>query len=218
MLSCKFCSKECKNDNSLRNHQRLCKLNPQKQTTPFHDSNFQKNKNGHGGCNQFTKAKNLGQKICVSQETRRKISEKSKVQPPKSKEVLEKLSKLAKERNLGGVRQSKWIKYKDKILGSTYEYKLVLSLDENNINWDTCPRFNYIDPNGKKRTYRPDIYLIDYDVYLDPKNDFLIKNINPSLGFSDKEKIDLVCEQNNIKILILDKYELCWNKVKDKLL
>ena len=30
MLLCKFCSKECKNENSLRNHERLCKLNPDK--------------------------------------------------------------------------------------------------------------------------------------------------------------------------------------------
>jgi hypothetical protein len=67
--------------------------------------------------------------------------------------------------------------------------KLAISLDENNIKWDTCSRFNYIDRFGKSRTYTPDFYLIDYDVYLDPKNDFLINNINPSLGFSDKEKI-----------------------------
>jgi hypothetical protein len=25
---CKFCGKTCKNANSLRNHERLCKLNP----------------------------------------------------------------------------------------------------------------------------------------------------------------------------------------------
>lgn len=28
MLNCKFCNKECKSDNSLRNHERLCKQNP----------------------------------------------------------------------------------------------------------------------------------------------------------------------------------------------
>jgi len=31
MLICVFCIKECKNHNSLRNHERLCKLNPDKQ-------------------------------------------------------------------------------------------------------------------------------------------------------------------------------------------
>jgi very-short-patch-repair endonuclease len=28
---CKYCGKECKNDNSLRNHERLCRLNPNRQ-------------------------------------------------------------------------------------------------------------------------------------------------------------------------------------------
>ena len=31
-MECKFCNKECKNKNSLRNHERLCKLNPNHQT------------------------------------------------------------------------------------------------------------------------------------------------------------------------------------------
>jgi hypothetical protein len=210
MYICKFCKQERKNNNSLRNHERLCKLNPEKQHTPFQDLEIQKNKKK---ANQWTKGNYV-----ISDNTRKKMSEKSKMQPPKSKETIEKLSKLAKERNLGGVRQSKWIKYKGKTLGSTYELILATSLDENNIRWDTCKRFNYIDPYGKSRTYTPDIYLIDYDVYLDPKNDFLIENINPSLGFSDKEKIKKVCEQNNINIIILNKNELSWDKVKDKLL
>lgn len=32
---CKFCSKVCKNDNSLRNHERLCKENPKHQISSF---------------------------------------------------------------------------------------------------------------------------------------------------------------------------------------
>ena len=30
MLYCQYCNKECKNDNSLRNHERLCKNNPER--------------------------------------------------------------------------------------------------------------------------------------------------------------------------------------------
>jgi len=33
MLTCKHCDKECKNLNSLRNHERLCKFNPEKQVS-----------------------------------------------------------------------------------------------------------------------------------------------------------------------------------------
>ena len=34
-MICPFCNKECKNDNSLRNHKRLCKENPARQTSNF---------------------------------------------------------------------------------------------------------------------------------------------------------------------------------------
>ena len=43
---CKFCNKECKNDNSLRNHERLCKLNPNKQISYIEKYN-QEIKNGN---------------------------------------------------------------------------------------------------------------------------------------------------------------------------
>ena len=34
-LECQFCGKICKNHNSLRNHERLCKLNPDRQLTTY---------------------------------------------------------------------------------------------------------------------------------------------------------------------------------------
>lgn len=32
-MKCRYCGKDCKNDNSLRNHERLCPLNPNKQAS-----------------------------------------------------------------------------------------------------------------------------------------------------------------------------------------
>lgn len=137
---------------------------------------------------------------------------------PHTEEFKQRQRERALERNLGGVRPSKWIKYKNKTLGSSYELDLVKSLEENNILWDTCGKFKYIDPYGKERTYTPDIYLPQFDVYLDPKNDFLINNVNPKLGFTDKEKIDIVMKTHNIKIVILNKFQLNWNVIRDLLL
>lgn len=76
-MNCKFCNKECKNLNSLRNHERLCKSNPNRQKTCFEDKTFQKDVlHKEGGNNQFIKAKKLGlPKPERSEETRRKISE-----------------------------------------------------------------------------------------------------------------------------------------------
>ena len=74
-LNCKFCNKECKNPNSLRNHERLCSKNPNRQISPIIEYN-KKVKNGDiSYSNQFTKAKLLGlPKPVVSEETRLKIS------------------------------------------------------------------------------------------------------------------------------------------------
>jgi len=150
-------------------------------------------------------------------EARRVISERMMGREV-SFETREKLSKIAIENHFGGTTQSRWIKYNGKTLGSSYELELVEDLDKNNIKWDTCDRFRYIDINGKDRTYRPDIYLIDYDIYLDPKNDFLIENINPNLGFKDSDKIKWTSEQNDIKIFILNKDQLNWNYIKNNIL
>lgn len=208
--NCEFCEKECKNDNSLRNHQRLCKLNPDRQTTPFQDKEKQKEIAAvRGSKNQWSDPN-----YKMSNETRLKLSNAAKGRRH-SEETKANLSRMAKERKFGGVTQSRWIKYKGKTLGSSYELEVVKSLDANNIRWDTCTSFNYIDPNGKQRTYTPDIYLVDYDVYLDPKNDFLIENINPSLGFKDSEKIQRVSEQNNITVFILNKDQLCWTVINN---
>lgn len=124
------------------------------------------------------------------------------------------LSKAAKDRGFGGVTQSRWIEYKGFKLGSSYELKLAESLDLNNVKWIQPSKLKYTDNLGNVRSYTADFYLPDYDVYLDPKNDFLINNINPSLGFFDKEKIKWASEQNSISVLILNKNQLDWQIVK----
>lgn len=209
MLLCVFCRKECKNENSKSNHERLCRENPNRQYTKFHDQTFQRT-----NCeNQFTKAKKEGRVVRVSDETRRKISE-SLLGKTHTEETKSKLSDYAKSVGFGGVTRSRRIEYSGKFLGSSYELTVAKELDANEIRWDTCSRFKYIDPDGKERTYTPDIYLIDYDVYLDPKNDFLINNPNPKLGFYDSEKIKLACEQNGIVVHILSKDQLSWEYIK----
>lgn len=207
MLNCEFCRKECKNKNALAQHQIRCRSNPDRiDMSGSNNPHFNKK-----GSNQWKSGDYI-----ISDETRHKLSIAHKGKTH-SQETKEKLSRHAKKNGFGGVAQSRRIKYNDRTLGSSYELKVAISLDENNIQWDTCKRFIYTDPSGKRRTYTPDIYLPEYDVYLDPKNDFLINNINPSLGFSDIEKINLVQDQNFIRIIILDKNQLDWNVIKELL-
>ena len=192
MFICRYCGKTSVRLSSNTRHENECKFNPDRRVQIA-----------------WNKGKTTKPR---SEETKQKLSDKGKLRK-QTDECKQKLSILAKNRNLGGTTQSRWIQYKGKTLGSSYEYEVAKSLDENNIKWDTCKRFNYIDRFGKCRTYTPDIYLIDYNVYLDPKNDFLINNINPRLGFMDAEKIQKAAEQNNIKVIILDKTQLKWETI-----
>lgn len=92
-FKCRYCNKICKNANSLRNHERLCKLNPNRSISKFEDIEWQKNKTGDGkGINKFIKAKQLGIIIKVSDETKEKIRKKAKNRKH-SKETKEKISK-----------------------------------------------------------------------------------------------------------------------------
>lgn len=89
ILICKYCSKECKNLNSLRCHERLCKSNPNRAKSNL--GNY--TDKGHEGHNQYMKAKELGLPIPkgantgkegywkgkhLTEETKRKMSETMK--------------------------------------------------------------------------------------------------------------------------------------------
>ena len=221
---CQYCGKDCRNPGLRVIHEKYeCNANANKLTHP--SAYPRTNDESSGRYNRGNPAWNRGLTKETDERIRRGIEVFQKNYKegkygkwsckPKSPEVLERLSKLAKERRLGGVRQSKTIEYNGRKLGSKYEYEVAVSLDQYKVKWNTCERLEYIDPFGKKRTYTPDFYLPEYDIYLDPKNDFLINNINPHLGFSDIEKISIVEKAHHIKILVLNKNQLTWPCIKD---
>ena len=49
------------------------------------------------------------------------------------------------------------------------------------------------------------------------KNDYLINNKSKRFGINDFEKIEKVEQQNGIKIIILDKDNLTWESIKEKI-
>lgn len=208
-MNCKYCGKDCKNENSLRNHERLCKSNPERQISGFELYN----KSGkHIGVNQYTKAKKLGlPKPTLSEDARKKLSEKGKLQKH-SEETKKKLSEAAKRNNLGGWHTSKSFDYKGIKLDSSYEVKFAEDLDKNNIKWER-PKPLLYKLNGEEHRYYPDFFLPDYNVFVDTKNDYLINSVNPRFGITDIEKIHLVEQQNQVKIYILDKNNLSWSSL-----
>ena len=126
------------------------------------------------------------------------------------------MSGVAKNRALGGFNMRKAaITYDGIKLDSSYELEVAQSLDLAGIRWTRCGRFEYQHNDGSTHYYTPDFYLLDYDVYLDPKNDYLIDHVNEFTGMTDVEKIERAAKSNNIRVIILDKDSLTWDKIKE---
>lgn len=115
-MNCKYCNKECKNQNSLTQHQIRCKVNPDKIEIT---SNFIKYNQGvkEGEIdkkykNGYVKAKMLGVEIPkMSEDTRQKISDASKNRKL-SEETKEKISDAMKKAHSDGrawnIGMSRW--------------------------------------------------------------------------------------------------------------
>ena len=59
----------------------------------------------------------------------------------------------------------------------------------------------------KERKYFPDAYLTKYDIYLDPKNPYLLTK--------DQYKLDYVRNTYNIKLYVISDYKLLsWDYIK----
>ena len=101
---------------------------------------------------------------------------------------------------------SKRTHYNGYLLESSWELELAIDLDKNNIKWIRPEPLIYCDDANQKRRYYPDFYLMDYDVYLDPKNDYVRQ--------LDKQKIEWVTEQHEVNILLLNKKQLSWDYVE----
>lgn len=206
--SCRFCGKECKSLNSLKQHECRCKENPDRKC--------------------FTNLKNQGWSKGLTKDTDERIS--SHVNSYRKNQSLgnhksnshphtEEFKQAQSKRAIESCWENHFGRHKSYIYNgckfmSSYEVEVAMSLDMHGIQWIKPTRFPYIDINNKKHHYTPDFYLPDYNVYLDPKNEFLIKSINPTMGYSDIEKIKWVMEQNNIKVIVLNKNQLSWEKIK----
>lgn len=191
MLKCKFCGKICKNGNSLRNHERLCKLNPERQFSYFSNNKWQKEK----GTNQYIKAKKEGRTIIISEETRKKLSKSSKGRKH-TIETKEKISKKLSIVNKGG--RCKWYTLDGQKIQGTWELNFAKKCKELNIKWDKIKTnaftFVYVDENFKKHHYTPDFFLEEYNLFIEIK------------GFwwgNDKQKMNWVIQQNNLTNLIV---------------
>lgn len=80
--------------------------------------------------------------------------------------------------------------YNGIILESSWELEIAILLDSKNIKWIRPEPIPWKQYDGKQRMYYPDFYLVDYSVYLDPKNPYCMD--------LDKEKMKIISEQIDI--------------------
>lgn len=175
ILKCKYCGKECKNNNSLAQHEIRCKLNPNKIDLSYIKPGHSK---GHKGTNQFIKAKELGlSQPIVSDETRIKlgnswrgkkhsIEEKNKISI-RIKKAIKEHPESYSSTNVNG--RVKHYLYNGIQLDGLWELEVAKYLDNINIKWER-PKigFEYIW-NNNIHIYFPDFYLPEYNYYIEVK-------------------------------------------------
>lgn len=206
---CRHCGKQCKNENSLKQHELRCKENPE------HISNVINGFNNKGripwNIGLTKEDPRVAKQAAASGKTRRGRS--NHPQPDRARNIL---SIKAKERGFGGFNMRKAaITYNGIKLDSSYELEVAKSLDASNIKWQRCGRFEYQHKDGSVHYYTPDFYLPEYNIYLDPKNDYLIEHVNEFTGMTDIEKIQRAANANNIRVIVLNKESLTWDKIKE---
>ena len=235
-FTCIFCGKVCKNNNSLINHERTCKKNPVNavcvHTCKYCGRDFIRSNylTTHERSCMFNPEQipyiswNRGLTKQTDERIAKQAANASRffqenggtfLGRKHSQSTKQKMSNIAlKNQNEKHFGKRKVFEYAGLKFISSYEVDVAKSLDENNIKWIQPKRFPYKDLNGKLHYYTPDLYLPDYDVYLDPKNDFLIEHENPQFGYKDVDKIKWVEEYNNIKVIVLNKEQLSWSIIK----
>lgn len=82
---------------------------------------------------------------------------------------------------------------------SSWEDALADRLDDLDIRWIRPDPVYWYDSFGKRRSYFPDFYLIDFDIYIDPKNEFVRKK--------QEEKLENV--STFLNLIILNSKRLC---------
>jgi len=101
--------------------------------------------------------------------------------------------------NCGGDTNYKKYYYKDIYMDSTWELEIAKWMDGEGIEWERSRKimFWWTDINGNKRRYYPDFYLPKYNIYLDPKNKYLLSK--------SLYKLEQVKKENNITLIYGDK-------------
>lgn len=182
---CQYCGRECKNNNSLKQHEIRCPLNPNR--LPL--SGMCSANSNHKRSNRFIKARELNKVCTVSEETKEKLrnrlrerNEKYKL-TGKDKVINKKRSETIQRRVKEGTWHTSQAKikrhnYKGCEFLSSWEVLYAKYLDEHSIKWVQNTKTFPYTYKGKSRRYLPDFYLPDTNTYVEIKG--LVRDLDQS--------------------------------------
>jgi hypothetical protein len=159
-LDCQFCGRSCKNRNSLCNHERLCKQNPEAMKPTGYAANLTIHK-GHPAWNKGL-SKETDARVAKMANTIKNRNEKLGSNWTGRHHSLESRRKIALSvaGNTRGNRSKKGY-YKGMYCGSSYELAYVIYNLDHNIPFAKCDRYYEYEHNGSKHLYFPDFELVD---------------------------------------------------------
>ena len=163
-FNCQFCGKECKNKNSLAQHEIRCKYNPNRIKVTLKGNPTKGRIPWNKGLTKATdsRVKRGAERLSV---TMTGLSTGKASTPEKERLRREKISKWAKESHLGelieGSGRGKKGKYKGYYCDSTYELVYIIYNLDNNIPFKRCKRSYHYTYNDNNYKYYPDFELDD---------------------------------------------------------
>lgn len=216
---CKFCGNTCKNENSLRNHERLCRSNPNRQISNFIKYNAEIRK-GLRKSSNFGKTKEKNADIRLGAEKRKRKFETGELKPgflgkhhtAETKQHL----RMIERRNCRKNFHCGW--YRGYWCESSWELAFLYYCLEHNFEIKrNHERFEYLF-NGKPKWYYPDFKIKDEYIEIKGyKNEFFQEKCNQF----PKDKKLIVIDRTDIKkyidFAILNNGNNFWEKLYDQI-
>lgn len=198
-LDCQYCGKSCKNRNSLCNHERLCKQNPNKQI-------FDRRGYSHTAWNKGLTAE-TDERVRRNGESLHNyyIANPNVKRNPLSDAHKAKISatinnKVAEGTWHASLARNMHYTYNGIDLHGTWELKYAEWLDLNNIAWRRpSESFTYIF-KGAEHKYTPDFYLLDSNTYIEIKGYKTDKDRAKWEQFPKELSLNVLMEEDLLKL------------------
>jgi len=191
--SCKHCNRDIVSSRHNDHETKCLAMQAKKAELALKTSGHQKgNPAWNKGLTKETDSRVLENSIALSNAT------KGRPGRLHSDETKRKLSQKASVNNKGG--RCKWFEVASQKVQGKWEQNVALKFEELHIKWVKLKTNQYTfeyTMDDKIRSYTPDFYLPDYDIYLEIKGRWWGR---------DKEKMNLVLEKyKDKKIIVIEK-------------